>query len=48
VTPLDRFGELVRLMIDGHKEASRFFVRNTEGNLQSGGPSTVRQTEAFR
>jgi hypothetical protein len=46
VTPLDRSGELVRLMIDGRKEASRFFVRNTEGNLQSGGPFTVRQTEA--
>ena len=46
VTPLDASGELVRLMIDGRKEASRFFVRNTAGNLQAGGPFTVMQAEA--
>ena len=46
VTPLDASGELVRLMIDGRKEASRFFVRNTVGNLQPGGPFTVMQAEA--
>ena len=48
VTPLDASGELVRLMIDGRKEASRFFVRNTIGTLQSGGPFTVVQMEASR
>ena len=48
VTPLDASGELVRLMIDGRKEASRFFVRNTAGTLQSGGPFTVVQMEASR
>ena len=46
VTPLDASGELVRLMIDDHKEASQFFVRNTVGNLQAGGPFTVAQMEA--
>jgi len=46
VTPLDTSGELVRLMIDGRKEASRFFVRNTVGNLQAGGPFTVAQMDA--
>ena len=46
VTPLDASGELVRLMIDGRKEASQFFVRNTAGNLQAGGPFTVVQREA--
>jgi hypothetical protein len=46
VTPLDTSGELVRLMIDGRKEASRFFVRNTAGNLQAGGPFTVAQMDA--
>jgi hypothetical protein len=46
VTPLDASGELVRLMIDGRRQASRFFVRNTAGNLQSGGPFTVMRTEA--
>jgi hypothetical protein len=48
VTPLDASGELVRLMIDDRKEASMFFVRNTAGNLQSGGPFTVMQREASR
>ena len=48
VTPMDASGELVRLMIDGRKEASQFFVRNTAGNLQSGGPFTVAQMEASR
>lgn len=48
VTPMDASGELVRLMIDGRKEASQFFVRNTAGNLQTGGPFTVAQMEAAR
>ncbi len=48
VTALDASGELVRLRIDGRKEASRFFVRNTAGGLQSGGPFTVLQMEASR
>ena len=48
VTPMDASGELVRLMIDGRKEASQFFVRNTAGNLQIGGPFTVSQIEASR
>lgn len=48
VTPLDASGELVRLLIDGRKEASRFFARNTAGTLQSGGPFTVAQMEASR
>jgi hypothetical protein len=42
VTPLDN-GELVRVSIDGGAEASRFFVRNTAGDLQAGGPFTIRQ-----
>jgi hypothetical protein len=42
VTPLDS-GDLVRVMIDNRAEASRFFVRNTAGNLQAGGPFAVRQ-----
>lgn len=42
VTPLDN-GELVRVSIDGSAEASRFFVRNTAGDLQAGGPFTIRQ-----
>ena len=46
VTPLDTSGELVRLVIDGRERASRFFVRNTGGNLQVGGPFTVMQAEA--
>lgn len=41
VTPLDGIGELVRLMIDGNIACSRFYVRNTAGSLQSGGPFTV-------
>jgi hypothetical protein len=41
VTPLDSSGELVRLMIDGDIACSRFYVRNTAGGLQSGGPFTV-------
>lgn len=45
VTPLDASGELVRLTIDGRKQASRFFVRSTVGNLQSGGPFTVTEAE---
>jgi hypothetical protein len=48
VTPLDSSGEVVRLMIDGRKQASRFFVRNTTGTLQDGGPFTVVQVEASR
>jgi hypothetical protein len=48
VTPLDASGELVRLMIDGRREASAFFVRNTAGDLQTGGPFTVTQMEASR
>jgi hypothetical protein len=46
VTPLDASGELVRLMIDGRKEASQLFVRNTGGTLQTGGPFTVAQMDA--
>jgi hypothetical protein len=41
VTPLDSSGELVRLLIDGNVACSRFYVRNTAGGLQSGGPFTV-------
>ena len=48
VTPMDGSGELVRLMIDGRKEASRFFIRSTAGDLQSGGPFTVMEMEASR
>lgn len=48
VTPLDTSGELVRLLIDGNKEAARFFVRNAGGGLQEGGPFTVMQMEASR
>jgi hypothetical protein len=47
VTPLDN-GDLVRLSIDDRTEASRFFVRNSRGGLQAGGPFMVRQTEANR
>lgn len=43
VTRLDN-GDLVRVTIDGGTaEASRFFVRNSAGDLQTGGPFTVRQ-----
>ena len=48
VTPLDSSGELVRLMIDGNREAARFFVRDSSGALQNGGPFTVLQMEASR
>ena len=48
VTPLDASGEVVRLMIDGRKGASQFFVRNTAGTLQTGGPFTVARLEAPR
>lgn len=47
VTSLDR-GSLVRLTLDGTSEGSRFFVRNSAGGLQSGGPFTVTQAEAAR
>jgi hypothetical protein len=47
VTPLDN-GDLVRVTIDANTEGSRFFVRNTAGALQSGGPFTVTQAEAMR
>jgi hypothetical protein len=43
VTRLDN-GDLLRVTIDGGAaEASRFFVRNSVGDLQAGGPFTVRQ-----
>ena len=46
VTRLDT-GDLVRVTIDGGAaEASRFFVRNSAGDLQAGGPFTVRQMAA--
>ena len=48
VTPMDGSGELVRLTIDGRKEASRFFVRGSAGDLQGGGPFTVMEMEASR
>ena len=48
VTPLDN-GDLVRLSIDDGAQASRFFVRNSAGGLQAGGPFMVRQmAEATR
>jgi hypothetical protein len=47
VTSLDN-GDLVRLTLDDATEGSRFFVRNTAGGLQSGGPFTVTQAEAAR
>lgn len=40
VTPLES-GDLMRVSIDGNARASRFFVRNTNGGLQAGGPLTV-------
>jgi hypothetical protein len=43
VSPLDN-GDLIRLSIDDRAEASRFFVRNTVGGLQTGGPFMVRQS----
>lgn len=48
VTPMDASGELVRLMIDGRKTASQFFLRNHAGDLETGGPFTVAQIEASR
>jgi hypothetical protein len=42
VTPLEG-GELVRIAINDRTEGSRFFVRNTAGGLQTGGPFMVRQ-----
>jgi hypothetical protein len=43
VTRLDN-GDLLRVTIDsGAAEASRFFVRNSVGDLQAGGPFTLRQ-----
>lgn len=43
VTRLDN-GDVVRVTIDdGAAEASRFFVPNSDGDLQAGGPFTVRQ-----
>jgi hypothetical protein len=43
VTRLDN-GDLLRVTIDGGAaEAARFFVRNSAGGLQAGGPFTVRQ-----
>ena len=47
VTSLDN-GDLVRLTLDAATEGSRFFVRNSAGGLQSGGPFTVTQAEAAR
>jgi len=47
VTPLDN-GDLARLTIDNSTEGSRFFVRNTAGGLQAGGPFAVTQAEAMR
>jgi hypothetical protein len=47
VTPLDN-GDLARLTIDSSTEGSRFFVRNTAGGLQAGGPFAVTQAEAMR
>lgn len=45
VTPLDS-GSLVRLVLDDRTAASRFFGRNTSGELQAGGPFTVTQADA--
>lgn len=43
VTRLDN-GDLLRVTIDrGAAEAAQFFVRNSAGDLQAGGPFTVRQ-----
>lgn len=47
VTSLDN-GDLVRLTLDGVTEGSRFFVRNSAGDLQSGGPFMVMQAEVTR
>lgn len=45
VTPLGH-GDLVRVSIDGETRASRFFVRNSAGGLQAGGPLTVLDAAA--
>lgn len=45
VTSLDN-GDLVRLTIDGSTQGSRFFVRNSIGGLQAGGPFTVLEAGA--
>ena len=45
VTPLDK-GDLIRLTLDGATEGSRFFVRNSAGRLQAGGPFTLTQAAA--
>lgn len=45
VSALDN-GTLIRLSLDGSTEAARFFVRNTAGGLQPGGPFMVREAEA--
>ena len=48
VTPLDG-GDLMRVTLDGGSvEGSRYFVRNTAGTLQAGGPFAVRTQEASR
>ena len=48
VTPLDG-GDLMRVTLDGGSvEASRYFVRNTAGTLQAGGPFAIRTQEASR
>ena len=47
VTPLEN-GDMVRLSIDDRTEASRFFVRNSHGGLQAGGPFMVRQNAEAR
>ncbi len=44
VTSLDN-GNLVRVTLDGATEGARFFVRNTAGGLQAGGPYTMTQAE---
>ena len=42
VSPLDS-GVLVRIQIDGADGASQFLARDTKGELQPGGPYTVRE-----
>lgn len=45
VTPMDS-GDLVRLTIDGGAiQGNRFFIRNSAGQLQAGGPFTVLGVE---
>lgn len=45
ITPMGT-GNLVRLTIDGGAiEGSRFFIRNSKGGLQAGGPFTVKTVE---